>query len=85
MATAPTTRAGDAFPTRADITRRYAEVTGLDTSGIHWYEAFAMWKTAVVVQQIYIRYARGQTKDERFARIAERAPLLLEAAARLEF
>ena len=64
---------------------RYAEVTGLDTGGIHWYEAFAMWKTAVVVQQIYIRYARGQTKDERFARIAERAPLLLEAAARLEF
>ena len=54
-------------------------------SSINWYEAFAMWKTAVVVQQIYIRYARGQTKDERFARIAERAPLLLEAASRLEF
>jgi aminoglycoside phosphotransferase (APT) family kinase protein len=77
--------ANDAFPTRAEITRRYADVTGLDIGGINWYEAFAMWKTAVVVQQIYIRYARGQTKDERFARIAERAPLLLEAAARLEF
>jgi aminoglycoside phosphotransferase (APT) family kinase protein len=77
--------ANDEFPTRAAITRRYAEVTGLDMSHINWYEAFAMWKTAVVVQQIYIRYARGQTKDERFARIAERAPLLLEAAARLEF
>ena len=54
-------------------------------SGIHWYEAFALWKTAVVVQQIYIRYARGQTQDPRFAHIAERAPILLAAAQALEF
>ena len=77
--------ANDPFPTRAEITRRYADVTGLDTRGINWYEAFAMWKTAVVVQQIYIRYARGQTKDARFAHIADRAPILLAAAARLDF
>jgi aminoglycoside phosphotransferase (APT) family kinase protein len=77
--------AGDIFPTRAQITRRYAEVTGLDVRGSNWYEAFAMWKTAVVVQQIYIRYARGQTRDARFAHIADRAPILLAAAARLDF
>ena len=77
--------ATDPFPTRADITRRYAEVTGLDTRGINWYEAFAMWKTAVVVQQIYIRFARGQTQDARFAHIADRAPILLDAAAQLDF
>ncbi len=77
--------ATDAFPTRADITQRYAEVTGLDTRGINWYEAFALWKTAVVVQQIYIRFARGQTQDVRFAHIADRVPILLDAAARLAF
>jgi aminoglycoside phosphotransferase (APT) family kinase protein len=77
--------ATDPFPTRAKITRRYADVTGLDVRGIEWYEAFALWKTAVVVQQIYIRYARGQTRDARFAHIGERAPILLEAAARLDF
>jgi aminoglycoside phosphotransferase (APT) family kinase protein len=79
------TGATDPFPTRADITRRYAEVTGLDMQTINWYEAFAMWKTVVVVQQIYIRYARGQTKDPRFARIRDRVPTLLDAASRLEF
>jgi len=79
------TGATDPFPTRADITRRYAQVTGLDMRAINWYEAFAMWKTVVVVQQIYIRYARGQTKDPRFARIRERVPTLLAAASRLDF
>ncbi len=61
------------------------DATGLDVRGIDWYEAFALWKTAVVVQQIYIRFARGQTKDARFAHIADRAPILLAAAERLEF
>ncbi|HET6471504.1 MAG TPA: phosphotransferase family protein [Pseudomonadales bacterium] len=79
------TGAGDPFPTRAQITRRYAETTGIDMRHVNWYEAFALWKTTVVVQQIYIRFARGQTKDARFARIAERQPILLEAAARLDF
>ena len=49
----------------SDARRHHAAIrrsTGIDSSGIEWYEAFAMWKTAVVVQQIYIRYARGQTK-----------------------
>ena len=77
--------ARDEFPTRADITRRYAETTGMNMQTIEWYEAFALWKTSVVVQQIYIRYARGQTRDTRFATIAERVPTLLAAAQRLDF
>jgi hypothetical protein len=52
---------------------------------IEWYEAFALWKASVVVQQIYIRYARGQTRDARFATIAERVPTLLSAAQHLDF
>jgi len=72
--------AAGAFPSRAEITRRYAERTGLDVSASHWYEAFALWKTAVVVQQIFIRYKRGQTRDARFATFADRVPVLLDAA-----
>lgn len=72
--------ATDPFPTRRDICQRYATVTGLDLGNIHWYEAFALWKTAVVVQQIYIRYKRGQTQDERFATIADRIPILVDQA-----
>jgi aminoglycoside phosphotransferase (APT) family kinase protein len=74
------TGADDPFPSRADIVQRYAARTGLETTGAAWYEAFALWKTAVVVQQIYIRFQRGQTQDERFASYADRVPTLLEAA-----
>lgn len=72
--------AEEPFPSRDDICRRYARITGLDLSNAHWYEAFALWKTAVVVQQIYIRYKRGQTQDERFATYADRVPILVEQA-----
>jgi aminoglycoside phosphotransferase (APT) family kinase protein len=75
--------ADDEFPSRADVIARYAAATGLDARHSYWYEAFALWKTAVVVQQIYIRYKRGQTRDERFARIADRIPTLVEQAHRL--
>jgi len=75
--------ADDEFPTRAEITARYAAATGLDTSAADWYEAFALWKTAVVLQQIYIRYRRGQTRDERFAAMPERIPVLLDQALAL--
>jgi aminoglycoside phosphotransferase (APT) family kinase protein len=51
------------FPTRAEITARYAEQRKVDLTALPWYEAFGLWKTAVVLQQIYIRFARGQTHD----------------------
>ena len=73
--------AQDGFPTRAALAGRYAERTGTDLSVIPWYEAFAHWKTAVVLQQIYIRFHRGQTHDERFAIMEERVPVLVELAA----
>ena len=72
--------ASDPFPTRAEVIARYASATGLDLGASHWYEAFALWKTAIVVQQIYIRYKRGQTRDERFATYADRVPILLDEA-----
>jgi aminoglycoside phosphotransferase (APT) family kinase protein len=52
--------------TRPEIVQRYQERTGRDVSGINFYETFALFKVAVVLQQIYVRYVRGQTRDERF-------------------
>ncbi len=68
------------FPTRAEVLARYAEKTGRDVSRIAFYETFALYKVAVVVQQIYYRYHRGQTKDARFAAFEERVVGLAEAA-----
>lgn len=47
--------------TREQILERYAYRTGMDVSGIKFYEVFAVFKLAVVLQQIYFRYHRGQT------------------------
>ena len=55
------------LPSRGEILARYADRTGLDVEGAEWYEAFAAWKTAVVLQQLYTRYARGESHDERMA------------------
>ncbi len=68
------------FATRAEIAERYAERRGIDVATIDWYEAFALWKIAVIIQQIYIRYVRGQTSDARFAELGDRVPYLVKLA-----
>ncbi len=65
------------LPTRAEITARYAERTGIDTSDATWYEAFAQWKTGVVVQQLHRRWERGESTDPRMEFVADRLPLLV--------
>ncbi len=71
------------FLTRDEIVERYAAGTRRDVSRIAFYEVFALFKVAVVVQQIYIRWKRGQTKDERFAGMGARVEALAEAALTL--
>jgi len=64
IAAMPTWR--DGFPARADAIQRYAARTGFDVAAIGWHQVFAAFKLAVIIQQIYIRYVRGQTQDQRF-------------------
>ena len=52
--------------TREEIVERYATETGRDLSLIVFYETFARFKVAVIIQQIYFRFVRGQTRDQRF-------------------
>jgi aminoglycoside phosphotransferase (APT) family kinase protein len=66
--------------TRAEVIERYSDKTGRDVSGIAFYETFALFKVAVVLQQIYFRYIRGQTKDERFKDFDRRVEGLARAA-----
>ena len=69
--------------TRDDLLGRYAEKTGRDLSLINYYEVFALFKLAVVLQQIYVRFHRGQTQDERFRHFDKRVHNLIEQAAAL--
>lgn len=52
---------------RREMAEFYGAASGRDLSQLVFYYAFALFKTAVIVQQIYKRYRLGFTQDERFA------------------
>ena len=56
----------DGFFSRREAAERYARTSGADLSDVHWYVVFNLFRFAVIIQQIYVRYVRGQTHDERF-------------------
>jgi len=68
---------------RDEILERYAARTCAALDGIALYEVFAVFKLAVVIQQIYARYVRGQTDDARFAALGERVAMLARIATEL--
>ena len=75
---APTTLPGTL--SRAQLVERYASITGLDPGDMTFYLAFARLKVAIIIQQIYFRYAQGLTQDERFAAMPKRIKSLLRAS-----
>lgn len=66
--------------TRAEIVARYAARSGRDLANIAYYHIFALFKLAVVIQQIYYRYHTGQTRDARFADFDRRVAALAAMA-----
>lgn len=69
------------FLTRRQLAERYAAGSGRDISHIEFYRAWALWKTATVIQQIYVRFVRGQTSDPRFEAMGTHPPVLARTAA----
>src|SRR6266542_5958140 len=69
--------------TREEILERYRARSGRDLSNIRFYEIFAVFKIAAVIQQIYFRYVNGQTTDARFASFAARVAYLARHDASL--
>jgi len=75
---APTTLPGTL--TRAQLVERYAKASGRDPGDMIFYLTFARFKVAVIIQQIYYRYAQGLTQDERFATLPRRIHALMRAS-----
>ena len=73
----PTVTDTPGFITRKEFIDYYAEKSGRDLSRMHWYMVFGYFKLAVILQQIYARWHRGQTKDERFANFNDRVRNLI--------
>ena len=65
----PTTTAG--FLTRAEFVDRYRQSSGRAVPDPAYYYVFGLFKLAVILQQIYYRYVKGATSDDRFVRFAE--------------
>ena len=67
------------FPERSELVEHY-RLAGFDVEGIEWYEAFALWKQAVVLQQLYRRFEKGESTDDRLAPLGNSVPALIEEA-----
>ncbi|HEY5728273.1 MAG TPA: phosphotransferase family protein, partial [Acidimicrobiia bacterium] len=65
---------------RSDVIAAYGDATGFDLSTVGFYEGLALYRIAVIIEQIYSRYLSGQTSDPRFARFEPIAPILAAAA-----
>ena len=57
------------FLTREQLAERYAAKSGRDLTRLRFYHVLGIYRLLVILQQIYIRFVRGQTQDHRFARM----------------
>ncbi len=79
----PTVTTMPGFISRDEFMHIYAQKSGRDLSTIQYYMIFAYFKLAVILQQIYVRWVRGQTQDERFAAFGTRVHNLITHAHNL--
>lgn len=79
----PALTAEPGWYTRDQFVDRYAERTSRDLTNIGYYEVLGIFKLAVILQQIYFRFRRGQTNDARFQNFDKRVHSLIELAGSL--
>jgi len=53
--------------TRQEVVEKYADLRNIEVEDVLFYYVFGCFKLGVIAQQIYARYKKGYTKDERFA------------------
>ena len=78
VTTSVTTEPG--FLSRREMLDRYESKTGRKMTDFAFYEAFALFKLAIIMEGSYSRFVNGQTDDPLFVAMKERVPALAEAA-----
>lgn len=66
---------------RRGVIDRYLERTGLDGRELPFFYTLALFKLAVVAQQLYVRFVKGMTTEPRYAAMGEAVRGLARAAA----
>lgn len=67
---------------RTELVKRYAEKSGRDVDNIIFFYVYGVFKIAVIAQQIYYRFHKGFTQDQRFASFILAVHVLAKAGAR---
>ena len=75
----PTVTTLEGFPPRSYLLSRYAERTGRDVSAVPFYEAFARFKFAVIIQGVAARSAAGMMAGQDFGEVESDVVRLAEA------
>lgn len=65
-------------PGRTDIVHQYALQSGRNVDNIVFYYAFGLFKVAVIAQQIFYRYHKGLTDNEKFAKLDQACLLFIK-------
>jgi len=73
----------DQLPDRRRLIERYAEASGRDTRSVGWYDVFARWKLAIVLEGSYAKFQRGQSDKPVHEFFGRQVDLLLASAAAL--
>jgi aminoglycoside phosphotransferase (APT) family kinase protein len=68
--------------TRVELWERYLTRTRRPATDPTFYYAFGLFKIAVIAQQIFARFRKGLTSDERFSRLGDAVQLLAATAER---
>ena len=71
------------WPTRDEVIERYAASSGRSLDMLPYFEVFAFFRIAILIQQLYYRYVQGQAADRRYAALGDRVGYLARSAARL--
>ncbi len=56
------------MPTRREVVDDYLSKTGFHPENWAFYEVYGLFRLAVIAQQIYLRYHRGETRNPAFRR-----------------
>jgi aminoglycoside phosphotransferase (APT) family kinase protein len=71
------------LPDPVQLIDRYAARSGRDTSTIGWYEVFARWKLAIVLEGSYAKFLRGLSDKPIHEYFGSQVDLLLGSASTL--
>ncbi|MEO5840440.1 MAG: phosphotransferase family protein [Acidimicrobiales bacterium] len=75
--------APEGLPSEEALIQRYAHRSGRDTSDLAWYDVFARWKLAIVLEGSYAKFLRGQSDKPVHEFFGRQADLLLASASSL--